>query len=210
MPKFVEKVTAFVTRRAGDETELLLFEHPYAGIQIPAGTVEEGETPQGAALREVSEETGLTFLSMGQSLGSEDTRLPAGQRIIAEATRVYARPDAASFDWAYLRKGITVSINRKADRFSQVTYEECDRVPDSEYVSLRIAGWVPDDVLADTQRRHFFHLEFQGHSEERWSVLTDNHCFDLFWAPLTALPDIIPPQDKWLEHLPLPGRGRTR
>ena len=34
-----EKVTAFVIRTANHRAELLLFEHPYAGIQIPAGTV---------------------------------------------------------------------------------------------------------------------------------------------------------------------------
>ena len=38
-----EKVTAFVTQEAPQGVELLLFEHPHAGIQLPAGTVELGE-----------------------------------------------------------------------------------------------------------------------------------------------------------------------
>ena len=41
----LEKVTAFILHQEHGETELLLFEHPTAGIQIPAGTVEEGEDP---------------------------------------------------------------------------------------------------------------------------------------------------------------------
>ena len=35
----VEKVTAFVTRQTADGFDLLLFQHPSAGIQLPAGTV---------------------------------------------------------------------------------------------------------------------------------------------------------------------------
>ena len=72
---------------------MLLFKHPNAGIQIPAGTVEDDETPEEAALWEVSEETGLTTLSLGQYLGCRDLRLPGRQRIVAESTIVYARPD---------------------------------------------------------------------------------------------------------------------
>ncbi len=54
----VKKVVAYITR----EDELLVFTHrdfPEAGVQVPAGTVEEGETLDAAVLREVHEETGL-------------------------------------------------------------------------------------------------------------------------------------------------------
>lgn len=55
-----EKVLAYITR--GDH-ELLVFEHtpnyPDAGIQVPAGGTDTGETPEQAVSREVSEETGL-------------------------------------------------------------------------------------------------------------------------------------------------------
>jgi 8-oxo-dGTP pyrophosphatase MutT (NUDIX family) len=201
MPGIVEKVTAFITRRSTEGRDLLLFEHPNAGIQIPAGTVEKGEMPEEAVLREAAEETGLASLSIHRYLGCAEEKLPEGERIIAEPTKVYARPDLTSFDWAYLRKGIHVTLRRRAGGFSQVTYEEFDRVPNPRYATMCITGWVPDDVLGDRKRRHFFHLEFQGCSSERWSVRTDNHLFTLFWAPLAALPEIIPPQDGWLAFL---------
>lgn len=201
MQGIVEKVTAFVTRRSKDGYDLLLFEHPNAGVQIPAGTVERGESAEQAVMREVAEETGLTALSVRRYLGCAEDKLPEGHRIIAKRTRVYARPDVTSFDWAYLRKGIPVTISRRAEGFSQVTYEEMDQVPHPQYVTMCITGWVPDDTLADTRRRYFFHLEFHGRSEEKWKVFTDNHFFTLFWAPLTALPEIIQPQDEWLEFL---------
>ncbi len=58
MANIVKKVVAYITR--GDE--LLVFTHrdfPEAGVQVPAGTVEDGETLDAAVLREVHEETGL-------------------------------------------------------------------------------------------------------------------------------------------------------
>ena len=202
MQGIIEKVTAFISRESADGHDMLLFKHPNAGIQIPAGTVEDDETPEEAVLREVSEETRLTSLSVGQYLGCKEDRLPEGQRTIAESTKVYSRPDVTSSDWAHLRKGVPVTLSGKsAGGFSQVVYKELDRVPNPQYVTMSITGWVPDRVLVDAKRRHFFHLEFDGPSEERWTVYSDNHYFTLFWAPLVALPDIIHPQDEWLEFL---------
>ena len=62
------KVLAYVAR--GDE--LLVFRHrdfPDAGLQVPAGTIEVGEDPQDAALREVREESGLTDVRVVGFLG---------------------------------------------------------------------------------------------------------------------------------------------
>lgn len=57
-----EKVLAYVTRRPG---EILVLEHspeyPDAGVQVPAGGMDEGEIPAEAVVREVSEETGLVL-----------------------------------------------------------------------------------------------------------------------------------------------------
>lgn len=63
-----DKVVAYVTR--GDK--LLVFSHPLfpeAGIQVPAGTIREGEPPDDAALREAREETGLHELEIRSFLG---------------------------------------------------------------------------------------------------------------------------------------------
>ncbi|GGM44370.1 hypothetical protein GCM10008956_20750 [Deinococcus arenae] len=55
-----QRVLAYITRQPH---ELLVFEHPPrypdAGIQVPAGGVDPGETPAQAAIRESLEETGL-------------------------------------------------------------------------------------------------------------------------------------------------------
>lgn len=199
--KTVEKITAFVTRTTPTGLELLLFEHPNAGVQIPAGTVNPGETPAEAATREVIEETGLTDLTVPHYLDATLEKLPKDQRIVAEHTKVYAHPDLTSFDWAYIRPGITVTIKRRTKKFTQIFYKEFNRVPDPGYVSMAIKGWVPKSVLADAIRRYFYHLVFKGKSEERWQVFADHHRFTPFWAPLHDLPDIIPPQDEWMVFL---------
>jgi hypothetical protein len=66
---------------------------------------------------------------------------------------------------------------------------------------MSITGWVPDGVLAETVRRHFYQIEHSGPLQERWTIFSDNHAFTLFWAPLSDLPEIIPPQDEWLAFL---------
>jgi 8-oxo-dGTP diphosphatase len=57
------------------ESRLLLFTQPdpKAGIQVPAGTIKEGEDPAEAVLREAIEETGLTSLRLVKFL-DQDTR----------------------------------------------------------------------------------------------------------------------------------------
>ena len=63
---------AYITKGS----RLLLFTHPEApeaGIQVPAGTIEAGERPEDAAMREAREETGLAGLRFERFL-AHDTR----------------------------------------------------------------------------------------------------------------------------------------
>ncbi len=201
MSRYAEKVTAFITCGAGDDLHLLLFEHPFAGNQIPAGTVEERESSEEAVRREVAEETGLTSLPVGRYLGSTRDRLPDGQCVVCQPTRVYARPDRTSFDWAFLRRGIRVVVNRNERGFAQVTYQEFDREPRRQYLTMQITGWVPESVLVEEEVRHFYMFTLRDCVGDRWTVSADNHTFTVFWASLEALPPIISPQDQWLEIL---------
>ncbi|MFJ5562694.1 NUDIX hydrolase [Lysinibacillus xylanilyticus] len=60
----VEKAFGYITREHEGQLQVLVFEQNTegAGIQIPKGTVEEGETPLEAVIREMFEETGLSYL----------------------------------------------------------------------------------------------------------------------------------------------------
>jgi ADP-ribose pyrophosphatase YjhB (NUDIX family) len=203
----IEKVTAFVTRTVNSRREVLLFEHPYAGIQIPAGTVELGEAPATAVVRETHEETGLAEVAVDQYLGVREVVLPDARRMIHQPTGVYARPDRMSFNWIQLGRGLTVNIERSSGDFTQITYQEWDRQAAPAYVSYQITGWVPSVVLTQVHRRHFFTLTTTDTTPERWQVIAERVLrFTLFWAPLDALPAIVSTQIPWLDML---GIGST-
>lgn len=51
---------ACVLRRT-DGPELLVFDHPHEGAQIPKGRIEPGESAKTAAIRELAEESGLAM-----------------------------------------------------------------------------------------------------------------------------------------------------
>ena len=70
MPIFKRKALAYLAHNG----RLLVFRHrdfPEAGIQVPAGTMEAGEAPEAAVLREAAEETGLSGLLIVRKLGEQ-------------------------------------------------------------------------------------------------------------------------------------------
>lgn len=74
MKQVKNKVFAYITH----SNHLLVFTHPHvpeAGIQVPAGTVEAGEQPEEAVMREAFEETGLTELTLDCFLGTQERDL---------------------------------------------------------------------------------------------------------------------------------------
>jgi 8-oxo-dGTP pyrophosphatase MutT (NUDIX family) len=198
----IEKVTAFVTRTVNGRRELLLFEHPYAGIQIPAGTVEPGEAPEAAAIRETQEETGLRDVAIDQYLGMQEVMLPDTRRMLLQSTRVYARPDRMSFNWIELTRGLTVTVERQSGDFTQISYQEWDRQTEPAYVSYQITGWVPTAMLSQGHRRHFFTLTTTDTTPERWEHTAEQVLrFTLFWMPQDALPSLRSSQAAWLSML---------
>jgi 8-oxo-dGTP pyrophosphatase MutT (NUDIX family) len=70
-----QKVLAYIIRHCPGGKELLVFDHrdfSDAGVQVPAGTVEEGESLEQALFREVREESGLTGLTLLRKLGESE------------------------------------------------------------------------------------------------------------------------------------------
>ncbi|MEV7470100.1 NUDIX hydrolase [Streptomyces sp. NPDC002519] len=68
-----DKVLCYVVR----EGKLLVLRHTdysyeEVGIQVPAGTIRAGETPEAAALREAGEETGLKGFKIVRKLGETE------------------------------------------------------------------------------------------------------------------------------------------
>ena len=205
MNEIVQKVTAFIIRERNGIKELLVFKHPTAGIQIPAGTVEEGEDIETAIKREAYEETGLRFVEIESYLGCFENELEDNQRIIAKTTRVYIEPDLTAIPYKRkLPKGLTVDYHSTQEDFTHISYIEYEY--DQFYKPIRIdsniTGWVLNENLSGQKKRHFFHLTTQEETPGMWELKSDGgHIFRPFWTPLSPKPDIIPPQDKWLDFV---------
>lgn len=70
-----DKVVAYLVRFTGGVTQVAVFDHvdaPEAGTQVPAGTMEEGESPEAACLRELTEESGVTSARILRCVGTYD------------------------------------------------------------------------------------------------------------------------------------------
>lgn len=93
-PEVVRKVVGYVVH----EGRLLVFTHDAfplveVGVQVPAGTIEHGETPEKAAVREVAEETGLRTRVV-RSLGMERYDVRPSKPEVHERHFVHLEPEA--------------------------------------------------------------------------------------------------------------------
>ncbi len=205
MSEVVQKVTAFITRERNGGRELLVFKHPTAGIQIPAGTVEANEDIETAVKREAYEETGLRFVAIESYLGCFENELESNQRIIAETTQVYIEPNLNAIPYKRtLPKGLTVDYSSTQADFTHISYIEYEY--DTSYkpihIVANITGWVQNKRLSVQKKRHFFHLATQAETADAWELKSDlGHIFKPYWTPLSPKPEIIPPQDKWLDFV---------
>lgn len=99
------RVAAYVLRER-TSWQLLVFEqdgNPDAGLQIPAGGVRTGETLTAAVLREVSEETGLTDLTIDHRLHTENSAHP--ETGAARTTTYFVVNAAPTSPHAWMHRG---------------------------------------------------------------------------------------------------------
>jgi ADP-ribose pyrophosphatase YjhB (NUDIX family) len=108
----IEKVVAYVTR--GVDGKLLVFTHtdfPEAGVQVPAGTLEDGEPLEAALMRELHEETGQSGYRLIRRLASYEFALPAGEICLRHVFHLSA-PDGLPDRWRWgERVGTAEQIN---------------------------------------------------------------------------------------------------
>lgn len=101
---------AYITRDRGSGPELLVFAHrdqPEAGLQVPAGTVEPGEDPDAAVIREVWEETGIVLPATASKLGITRYEADAGAHRELHERHVYhlLAPAGLPDRWERLAEG---------------------------------------------------------------------------------------------------------
>jgi len=174
----IAKVTALITRLGAAGPEVCVFDHPSAGVQLPAGTVEPGEDIRAGVLREAFEETGLAV-----RLQSEVAVLPAAPA----GAGVLCRPIALS--------GRTISAGQLA--------RVLERTADTLRIEVDGAeGVVPREALAFDAQRHLIHLICDAATPDEWFVVTPDgggHCWRCRWLPLDAAPRLTSNQQPWLD-----------
>jgi len=200
------KVTAFIIRRNHAHSELLVFAHPTAGIQVPAGTVEEGETFEYAVLREVHEETGLEQVRLVKMLVESSYSLKGNKQAFLQTTPLFSELSltSASVDIGYgdgslFRRGMVVSLNREVEGWSEIVHEEYDLNVSPPKTQFSVRGWVPAHYLTARQTRRFFLLTPTQETPETWELLAEGrYLFRLYWVPLVPKPQLMAPQNEWL------------
>ncbi|MEL6464018.1 MAG: NUDIX domain-containing protein [Pseudomonadota bacterium] len=93
----VEKSVVCLLRQGA----VLAFRHPLAGVQLPKGTREPGETPEETARREMFEEVGLHLSGALVSLGTWECPEPAAiwHVFVADGS------DALPLSWRHMPTG---------------------------------------------------------------------------------------------------------
>ena len=175
----IAKVTALITRLGAAGPEVCVFDHPSAGVQLPAGTVEPGEDIHAGVLREAFEETGLAGLRI-QSEVAVLPPAPAGAGVLC-------RPIALS--------GRTISAGQLA--------RVLERTADT--LRIEVGGTkcvVPREAVAVDARRHLIHLICEAATPVEWFVVTPDgggHGWRCHWLPLEDAPRLTAQQQPWLD-----------
>lgn len=195
----IEEVTAFIVRRSGSHYQMLLLNHPPGGYQIPAGTVQEGETAADAAMRQAYHIAGLSQLTIHTYLGSAQNWLPPERRLVTSQAEVYDSAAEGAGVQAHLSPGTVVQVLGSSKKRVRVVYAGggTDAVPYQE-------GWVDEDMLTDSRRRSFFRLACGPCAADEWTAQVDGESLSASWAPLSELPPLPYDQAEWLSFLDLP------
>ncbi len=196
------KATSFVTRDHGAVRELLVFEHPTAGLQVPAGTVEDGEAPEDAARREIAEETGVVALRLIEHIHQTTQDLPSTQRAVTASTVLRSEPhDDAPATGESIRRGLLVDLEDERGPYAFVSYKEFDLNVTPPRLIRCLNGWAPKSAFGARVVRHFYHFCFVGESHGAWEHFADGHMFRPRWVPLEPMPKLVRGQDVWLESV---------
>lgn len=199
-PRAIEKVACFALRRRAAGSELLVIRHPTAGTQLPAGTVELGESGEAAALREFHEETGRQA-ARAWIIGTVEHRVPPPNAVLNGTPKVVDRiACAGSADHLRLRRGLPIRVVAHDGGRAHVIYEELDYNVFPPRVLTSVSGWVDDTFISRRVVRYLCRVETVDGADRTWSFESDGQSWRLEWAPTQGL-TLFGDQQTWLEQV---------
>lgn len=120
----------------GEEAHVLLIRDPYGNWGLPKGHIEDGEDARQAAVREVSEETGLERMEVGPELGTIEWFFRRRGRLVHKYCTFFAMRSTEGDAVPEVGEGITecawLPLPRALER---ITYENA-RLPLSQAQAL--------------------------------------------------------------------------
>jgi len=146
-PVRIETSSGGVVYRREDSFPLfLLIRDPYGNWGLPKGHLEGGETPLQAAVREVTEETGLADLDVVAQLPTIDWYFKDGAVVVHKFCHFFLIESASGETVPQLEEGITECIWLPLrDALSTLSYANAREV-------LRTAGGRVTDATQSTSR----------------------------------------------------------
>ncbi len=175
----VGKVTALVTRDGASGPEVCVFDHPRAGVQLPAGTLLPGEDVRAGALREAFEETGLEDLRVRSEIAALPAA-PPGTAIIGRRIEVGERVIPRGY------------LARVLERDARRAHIDVDGT----------TGVVDLDALSFDGLRTLVHMVTEGAAPDEWFVMSQDGgglCWRCHWLPLEDTGTLTAGQQPWLD-----------
>lgn len=196
----------FIVREQAVGPELLVFHHDYSGLQIPAGTVEAGERPEHAIVREVREEAGLEDLVF-EHLGTRTVTYPDDYVVIGSVCDLLAEPCVGAPVIRQMRRG---GVRRLAEQngYTQICVEQLNYDFDSprRVGSGAEYGWVPSGILWTSETRSFYLARPERVLPDSWIVQAeqsadfDGYEFRFRWLPLTRTMPLLGLHRDWVQE----------
>ena len=135
---------------------LLVFRHPTAGIQVPAGTIEPGEAPEDTVLRELLEETRLADATLERRLILLHEQLWPKHGILNRdlSPRTHSGPHSSE-QTTLLNRGHIVRIKTVDEDVALIAIDEHTEANGQLHIHTSAQGWIPISDPADQYMPHW-------------------------------------------------------
>jgi 8-oxo-dGTP pyrophosphatase MutT (NUDIX family) len=179
------KVTIF----AVNQDRVLVFDHPLAGTQFPAGTVDLGESSESAAMRELTEETGIQVKDVAY-LGTTITR--------REDDLAYTLDTVVADDGLRIPRGYRVHVLSEEGDQIRFSRRESDHSKQPPKILSESVGRTARLSLTRCIERHFYGARVKNAAPWSWEG-DDGHVWLCHFLDINEV-QAFGEQQGWLEE----------